>query len=184
MTDHPRSRGVYLDKHASSPAAWGSSPLARGLHAAPTPNRNDGGIIPARAGFTAPAIIPENMSGDHPRSRGVYRGDPIEESAERGSSPLARGLLWTGIQAVWNGRIIPARAGFTHGRIPHGGFQGDHPRSRGVYAGDVILLPVCVGSSPLARGLQVPGIVGVPVHGIIPARAGFTETPARCYRAA
>ena len=51
-------------------------------------------------------------------------------------------------------RIIPARAGFTHGRRHHGWRRMDHPRSRGVYApygaygwGDE-------GSSPLARGLR------------------------------
>ena len=50
----------------------------------------------------------------------------------------------------------------------------DHPRSRGVYtikAGETTLKS---GSSPLARGLlgfeEYAGVL----HGIIPARAGFT----------
>ena len=51
--DHPRSRGVYLDKHISSPAAWGSSPLARGLRPVGGVRVHRSGIIPARAGFTS-----------------------------------------------------------------------------------------------------------------------------------
>ena len=34
------------------------------------------------------------------------------------------------------------------------------------------------GSSPLARGLHALKIIGVDVHGIIPARAGFTAARA------
>ena len=54
-------------------ATTGSSPLARGLR-----------IMPVNA---------DNVLGDHPRSRGVYRfGLGFGVEAE-GSSPLARGLL-------------------------------------------------------------------------------------------
>ena len=51
-TDHPRSRGVYLENGRQRPVYAGSSPLARGLR-----SLIEGGgyvvrIIPARAGFT------------------------------------------------------------------------------------------------------------------------------------
>ena len=55
----------------------------------------------------------------------------------------------------------------------------DHPRSRGVYC------TICVtpmrrrGSSPLARGLLLPGIRDMIQSGIIPARAGFTSSSSR-----
>ena len=52
MTDHPRSRGVYIAVWIAVHTAVGSSPLARGL---PTACRRKGTrsrIIPARAGFT------------------------------------------------------------------------------------------------------------------------------------
>ena len=133
---------------------------------------------------------------DHPRSRGVYRlGHPITEPVGRiiparagftdwfgggsgsaaGSSPLARGLLHRdGRRAVVEG-IIPARAGFTLlGRRPHR-HHPDHPRSRGVYGGEVARHGDGGGSSPLARGLPRRGRPAGGGRGIIPARAGFTR---------
>ena len=51
-----------------------------------------------------------------------------------GSSPLARGLHG-GIDAFFDKRgIIPARAGFTRGRLKSAAGGRDHPRSRGVYS--------------------------------------------------
>ena len=116
-------------------------------------------------------------SSDHPRSRGVY------------AKGWAKGRR--------NHGIIPARAGFTRHR-PQGAIQGqDHPRSRGVYAGRECLRPQGPGSSPLARGLPDSVIQPTPAGGgssplarglqpadgpapaglgIIPARAGFTNS--------
>ena len=88
--------------------------------------------------------------------------NPSPARARRGSSPLARGLLDADGPPLGDGRIIPARAGFT---------TGESGRSR------------CrPGSSPLARGLPARSM-GVP-HGlgIIPARAGFTESYAQSIR--
>ena len=70
--------------------------------------------------------------------------------------------------------IIPARAGFT---LLHGGVgleEGDHPRSRGVYAGPRVPSQAMAGSSPLARGLLPPEAATMIRARIIPARAGFT----------
>ena len=95
-----------------------------------------------------------------------------------GSSPLARGLLDGGLHAAVGHRIIPARAGFTpHG---HGGpaRPQDHPRSRGVYAGSVHTAQGKPGSSPLARGLPDAARQCRRLRRIIPARAGFTTSPA------
>ena len=52
IKDHPRSRGVYVPVGARE--------------------RDDVGIIPARAGFTPvlSGVVP--CDEDHPRSRGVY----------------------------------------------------------------------------------------------------------------
>ena len=71
--DHPRSRGVYNPLPGSEFMSAGSSPLARGLPAAHTVGGMAERIIPARAGFTTTADDAVALTGDHPRSRGVYR---------------------------------------------------------------------------------------------------------------
>ena len=133
LSDHPRSRGVY--EFPSIPAAWGagSSPLARGLHQMYNAIMANGGIIPARAGFTPHHRQLTRPYTDHPRSRGVY------------SSPCGAPGPPFG--------IIPARAGFTGSGSQAGGHEADHPRSRGVYLESTSSLPRAAGSSPLARGL-------------------------------
>ena len=113
--------------------------------------------------------------GDHPRSRGVYPGARSANDRLRGSSPLARGLLWIGHVTLTARRIIPARAGFTHGHSERRNNYTDHPRSRGVYYFMGTMPCSWVGSSPLARGLQKvvhSNSLGIR---IIPARAGFTD---------
>ena len=93
-----------------------------------------------------------------------------------GSSPLARGLLRGEPLAGLAAGIIPARAGFTARQWVEGIYVRDHPRSRGVYEHPPSLLLRRHGSSPLARGLREHGGHGLDLVGIIPARAGFTET--------
>ena len=72
--------------------------------------------------------------------------------------------------------IIPARAGFTFGLSVTKGEIEDHPRSRGVYPGDLILFTTPEGSSPLARGLRHASHHQDQSGRIIPARAGFTQS--------
>ena len=91
LRDHPRSRGVYHRHAASSRAAQGSSPLARGLLPRPLTAVRTGGIIPARAGFTPFPTMPTKGPRDHPRSRGVYSWPKRSRPPSPGSSPLARG---------------------------------------------------------------------------------------------
>ena len=113
---------------------------------------------PARAGFTSDDGPDGCRRWDHPRSRGVYASFGASHAEDGGSSPLARGLLFSdpGLgQAV---RIIPARAGFTSRSLAAPQRAADHPRSRGVYA-----------AADPGADLAV---------GIIPARAGFTGTAA------
>ena len=50
--DHPRSRGVYIVMFPDFGYGLGSSPLARGLRQHGGEGPGEGGIIPARAGFT------------------------------------------------------------------------------------------------------------------------------------
>ena len=159
------------------PRTGGSSPLARGL---PGLAGGDGpavGIIPARAGFTNRNDGALPPIWDHPRSRGVYSDNGETAWLPLGSSPLARGLLRLDFNVGDTVRIIPARAGFTGTPMSPSLGPTDHPRSRGVYAGHVVLRSGKIGSSPLARGLLFDAPSGGFPGRIIPARAGFTPPP-------
>ena len=174
--DHPRSRGVYPRAPPRKMRPGGSSPLARGLRSGPGSDRGDGGIIPARAGFTRWASAGPSGGRDHPRSRGVYLDILKNVISKDGSSPLARGLQLIEINLDVARRIIPARAGFTSGGSASPTTSRDHPRSRGVYTWPARSTASTSGSSPLARGLphDLPALSRR--TRIIPARAGFTPT--------
>ena len=133
--DHPRSRGVYRMVLSEQSKRDGSSPLARGLRAIIGPGEVVRGIIPARAGFTAPACLAAAPAADHPRSRGVYLAWNFAALRIQGSSPLARGLRGDAQRRHQAARIIPARAGFTSPVVVIMRRLPDHPRSRGVYPG-------------------------------------------------
>ena len=172
--DHPRMRGVYLRPAWGAQDSAGSSPHARGLPFLLALLAHDGGIIPARAGFTTPHPRRIRRGGDHPRTRGVYPDDSSVAQRHAGSSPHARGLQAPAGPARRVHRIIPARAGFT-AIVSQARFMcEDHPRTRGVYRSTVSVNLVHAGSSPHTRGLRVGGQgVGAPAR-IIPAHAGFT----------
>ena len=92
IADHPRSRGVYMRAVSIREPSAGSSPLARGLRAIPSPYDLRLRIIPARAGFTLCSAWNTTRPRDHPRSRGVYWVGVGGGVGRKGSSPLARGL--------------------------------------------------------------------------------------------
>ena len=154
----------------------GSSPLARGLHRRTIVDSLLIRIIPARAGFTEDVLPGREGHEDHPRSRGVYATVSAKDMLLDGSSPLARGLLSCVASLVGLLGIIPARAGFTVGPQARRVAHPDHPRSRGVYVADPHQRQDPPGSSPLARGLPAAHQPGHRRRGIIPARAGFTDT--------
>ena len=172
--DHPRSRGVYPCLPHPHMHLRGSSPLARGLPAALLGLLALARIIPARAGFTEWLRGRRRGTGDHPRSRGVYAVLAVLDRKGTGSSPLARGLRREGRRDRHGGRIIPARAGFTTPTGSTGSWPRDHPRSRGVYIRPRLSFFLCLGSSPLARGLPGQPLLRGGRGRIIPARAGFT----------
>ena len=159
-------------------AGFGSSPLARGLRPASHDHPSCPGIIPARAGFTRWSACRRAGARDHPRSRGVYLTHGLAPTARTGSSPLARGLLGAGCASRGRNRIIPARAGFTGPPHHRSSPSPDHPRSRGVYYDQGTREEIRDGSSPLARGLRQHPPTRHTATGIIPARAGFTPSPA------
>ena len=176
--DHPRSRGVYWYCTVEGRWGLGSSPLARGLRGDATVSGNSDRIIPARAGFTPRPTRRWDGARDHPRSRGVYSAPLPRLPCVLGSSPLARGLQPHRLDANSSGGIIPARAGFTWTMTALSLLAGDHPRSRGVYRQGEDDRVEVEGSSPLAWGLQVRRHHQRAQRRIIPARAGFTVSPA------
>ena len=115
-------------------------------------------------------------NADHPRSRGVYISPHRCRAEVQGSSPLARGLHAVAVGVQGEVGIIPARAGFTTPSRAPTWWAGDHPRSRGVYTHVNPFDPAIAGSSPLARGLPQSGLKLTGRSGIIPARAGFTDS--------
>ena len=152
--DHPRACGVYCS---------GVRPALRRRR-----------IIPARAGFTGLGVFGVSEVGDHPRACGVYSEELFCVLWIGGSSPRVRGLHRWWISMAGRGGIIPARAGFTHGK-PWGRLGlTDHPRACGVYA-QAQFPPLLVrGSSPRVRGLRGVNPSSSLRRRIIPARAGFT----------
>ena len=173
--DHPRTRGVYVNRLFAVSARFG--------------------IIPAHAGFTTGRLRTRFLSLDHPRTRGVYQYWPVRAMAAVGSSPHTRGLLpapgtthhqgqdhprtrgvynfaWEMIASAGGSSphtrglqaetvvatpttgIIPAHAGFTASpwwpRPP----TRDHPRTRGVYVHSAEPDGDFEGSSPHTRGLR------------------------------
>ena len=195
--DHPRTRGVYVAYFQSEGGVWGSSPHARGLRGAEVHPWAPIRIIPARAGFTRPRFQASGSTEDHPRTRGVYpggdrgaefaagssphaRGLPDNTHPSSfliGSSPHARGLREQVLDLGGDGRIIPARAGFTEAERAAIDAAADHPRTRGVYCEVGVDDAPDDGSSPHARGLRGELTPRRLLVRIIPARAGFT--PAR-----
>ena len=131
-------------------------------------------IIPARAGFTSARRRTTRPHTDHPRSRGVYDVWQTYCDDVAGSSPLARGLRILLRDGSAHRGIIPARAGFTCMTMLGIMNVKDHPRSRGVYDIELLIMMTRVGSSPLARGLRDGRGRDLVQRRIIPARAGFT----------
>ena len=155
--DHPRACGVYRVFRGVLWWGVGSSPRVRGLHPEEKHVHEGNGIIPARAGFTTPSTPSRTSPRDHPRACGVYAVVLANGGSVEGSSPRVRGLPFGQVLLDLEGRIIPARAGFTVGR-PHGFPWGrlgltDHPRACGVYGASCWGWSSCSGSSPRVRGL-------------------------------
>ena len=72
LEDHPRTRGVYLTASDLLHTREGSSPHTRGLRCRLILSAFRFRIIPAHAGFTVTSLSSVPLTGDHPRTRGVY----------------------------------------------------------------------------------------------------------------
>ena len=130
-TVHPRARGERSAMRMLGPSTPGSSPRARGTgyqgRHCPRPHR----FIPARAGNGRSAKGMSLRATVHPRARGERSFRADLRGGCGGSSPRARGTVGKDLDALFQRRFIPARAGngmdkdvFLHARKVH-------PRARG-----------------------------------------------------
>ena len=131
-------------------------------------------IIPALAGNTRTYTNDQDMTWDHPRSRGEYRTPIAGLCRGLGSSPLSRGIPDYLRKPSVARRIIPALAGNTILIFVPDGQVTDHPRSRGEYTRKAAPLGASVGSSPLSRGILRHPVTLPRWPRIIPALAGNT----------
>jgi len=152
----------------------GSSPLARGGPRRRCASHPPSWLIPARAGRTTPQGRPPHRRPAHPRSRGADGASSISQNDQPGSSPLARGGLSVSSRRTIALRLIPARAGRTCSRARVTAGPTAHPRSRGADKTARALIPLTIGSSPLARGGLAATDGDALVLRLIPARAGRT----------
>ena len=163
--------------------AAGSSPLTRGKLNESGDDIATGGIIPAHAGKTLSPASPRTRRRDHPRSRGENKLQEALKNNAAGSSPLTRGKRDLGGARVSGGGIIPAHAGKTSAWTGRTSQPRDHPRSRGENSLVVWRDADVAGSSPLTRGKHWKIKRRELARGIIPAHAGKTIHPCRCYYA-
>ena len=171
--DHPRVRGEHAWCAQRPGGAPGPSPRARGARLRAPAARPDGGTIPACAGSTHLGDALLQHVGDHPRVRGEHVEALIEEGADVGPSPRARGAPWIRCTSRCRWRTIPACAGSTEAvcrRLPP---VRDHPRVRGEHRADDEADRRCQGPSPRARGAHLADLSGQ-LPGTIPACAGST----------
>ena len=91
--DHPRLRGEYYSQRTERQRQQGSPPLARGIPWDDNVSVASSGITPACAGNTTDCVNCDAVRGDHPRLRGEYLSVYENMLEERGSPPLARGIL-------------------------------------------------------------------------------------------
>ena len=164
----------------------GSSPLARGPLIAVSPLVMSTGLIPARAGTTCLTRVKRKARWAHPRSRGDHYLANHPGTGEKGSSPLARGPPAELERDRRRVGLIPARAGTTARALFGAWHAGAHPRSRGDHETVGASINAVMGSSPLARGPHEWTSSSGRPGGLIPARAGTTQSQPRwtgCRRA-
>ena len=173
---HPRSRGENAVSVIACPGTYGSSPLARGKPLRRSRAESRVRLIPARAGKTRGRSKTPSRKPAHPRSRGENRAHPHTAHRNLGSSPLARGKHARPFQARMLPGLIPARTGKTTLPMTSWSRSSAHPRSRGENTSRSRRGGSSLGSSPLARGKpdRVHTVAVAP--GLIPARAGKTNT--------
>ena len=126
-------RGEYKATLTISTDEQGSPPLARGIQGGAEIDAHGGRITPACAGNTYSILVSNDNDLDHPRLRGEYQRRLYLLYYEKGSPPLARGILVVDENTGIAYRITPACAGNTLSALTNFALIRDHPRLRGEY---------------------------------------------------
>ena len=169
---HPRVRGERAPQPWGNSPSGGSSPRARGTVLDKGTHLVDFRFIPACAGNGYPNPGDPSQTTVHPRVRGERNLRKGERYFLIGSSPRARG---TGDAVERQGgvfRFIPACAGNGDLWPPRVWKIAVHPRVRGERMGFTPAGTNMPGSSPRARGTELPDIRAKSRSRFIPACAG------------
>ena len=152
----------------------GSSPRMRGKLDMPICIPPKHGLIPAYAGKTSAAHLPDNPRPAHPRVCGENRERSAGGASSVGSSPRMRGKRNLLRKQRRHSRLIPAYAGKTDGFVHLGAGERAHPRVCGENSFHAARARWLGGSSPRMRGKLIPRGEGPLAWGLIPAYAGKT----------
>ena len=152
----------------------GSPPLTRGILIYVRDGIVFTRFTPAHAGNTKMAPCIRNSSRVHPRSRGEYAINNLEDVRFQGSPPLTRGILSQREKDLFNSRFTPAHAGNTACYRRACMSEEVHPRSRGEYSKSHIRWHQCQGSPPLTRGILITSRSAGSESRFTPAHAGNT----------
>ena len=113
LEDQPRTCGEYKAARLRLARLRGSAPHMRGILLGEIRYSTDGGISPAHAGNTAPALFDALYFEDQPRTCGEYLTKAVSRSKTLGSAPHMRGILHDHQALLDKGGISPAHAGNT-----------------------------------------------------------------------
>ena len=171
---HPRACGENRDGVLRSMSIGGSSPRVRGKRASDPAASWARGLIPARAGKTASALVVAERPPAHPRACGENGAVDTAARPALGSSPRVRGKRLCGRPGAHRRGLIPARAGKTGPRTAGRPSCGAHPRACGENSRLSEEEINQMGSSPRVRGKLVHRFDSADDGGLIPARAGKT----------
>ncbi len=171
---HPRGRGEHGWQAVAVNCCDGSSPRARGTQPLRIHAQLQRRFIPAGAGNTVGFGLFPCSRPVHPRGRGEHTSSPLPMLMPCGSSPRARGTPSCGRRCSSSRRFIPAGAGNTARIHYRPGNEPVHPRGRGEHGSTTAWQARASGSSPRARGTQLPARQDQAGRRFIPAGAGNT----------
>ena len=171
---HPRACGENVTASDVIRIDGGSSPRVRGKRRQSRRRFRQRGLIPARAGKTAPRARSRRARPAHPRACGENHKWHATILSVQGSSPRVRGKHAYRYRSASNAGLIPARAGKTHGKYHPYQSARAHPRACGENDAERVGVQESAGSSPRVRGKHRRRIPALLHGGLIPARAGKT----------